>query len=98
MKGACDSKVVSASEPCASGIFSGFGSFFAELFPTSVRGTGQGFSYNLGRALGAFFPTVVGFLADVMGLGGAMLFGAFGYALALVALLGLPETRGNELT
>jgi MFS family permease len=83
---------------CASGIFSGFGSFFAELFPTSVRGTGQGFSYNLGRGLGAFFPTVVGFLADAMGLGGAMLFGAVGYALAIVALLGLPETRGNELT
>lgn len=83
---------------CASGIFSGFGSFLAELFPTAVRGTGQGFTYNLGRALGAFFPTVVGFLSDVMGLGGAMLFGAAGYALALVALLGLPETRGRELT
>ncbi|HEU5157422.1 MAG TPA: MFS transporter [Streptosporangiaceae bacterium] len=83
---------------CASGIFSGFGSFLAELYPTAVRGTGQGFTYNLGRALGAFFPTVVGFLSDVMGLGGAMLFGAVGYALALVALLGLPETRGRELT
>jgi MFS family permease len=83
---------------CASGIFSGFGSFLAELFPTAVRGTGQGFTYNLGRALGAFFPTVVGFLSEVMGLGGAMLFGAAGYALALVALLGLPETRGRELT
>jgi MFS family permease len=82
---------------CASGIFSGFGSYFAELFPTPVRGTGQGFTYNLGRALGAFFPTVVGFLSEVMGLGGAMLFGAVGYALAIVALLGLPETRGREL-
>jgi MFS family permease len=82
---------------CASGIFSGFGSFLAELFPTDVRGTGQGFAYNLGRALGAFFPTVIGFLSDAMGLGGAMLFGAVGYALAVVALLGLPETRGNDL-
>jgi MFS family permease len=83
---------------CASGIFSGFGSYFAELFPTRVRGTGQGFTYNLGRALGAFFPTVIGFLSDVMGLGGAMLFGTVGYALAVLALLGLPETRGRELT
>jgi MFS family permease len=83
---------------CASGIFSGFGSYFAELFPTPVRGTGQGFTYNLGRALGAFFPTVIGFLSEVMGLGGAMLFGTVGYALAVLALLGLPETRGLELT
>jgi MFS family permease len=83
---------------CASGIFSGFGSYFAELFPTRVRGTGQGFTYNLGRALGAFFPTVIGFLSEVMGLGGAMLFGTVGYALAVLALLGLPETRGRELT
>jgi MFS family permease len=82
---------------CSAGIFSGFGAFFAELFPTTVRGTGQGFAYNLGRGLGAFFPTVIGYLSDVMGLGGAMLFGVLGYALALVALAGLPETRGREL-
>jgi MFS family permease len=82
---------------CMSAIFSGFGSFLAELYPTKVRGTGQGFTYNTGRAIGAIFPTVVGFLAGSWGVGGAMLFGAFGYAIAVVALLGLPETRGREL-
>ncbi|MFG1638854.1 MFS transporter [Amycolatopsis sp. NPDC049252] len=76
-----------------SAIFSGFGAYLAELYPTALRGTGQGFTYNFGRAVGAIFPTVVGFL----GAGGAIVFGAIGYAIAAVALLGLPETRGIEL-
>jgi MFS family permease len=82
----------------SSAIFSGFGSFLAELYPTALRGTGQGFTYNFGRTLGAFFPTVVGFLATSWGLGAAMAFGALGYAIAVVALFGLPETAGRELT
>ncbi|MGI5351018.1 MFS transporter [Streptomyces sp. CA-250714] len=82
---------------CMSAIFSGFGSFLAELYPTSVRGTGQGFTYNVGRGLGAAFPALVGALADSWGVGGALVFGAAAYALAALALLGLPETRGREL-
>jgi MFS family permease len=82
---------------CMSAIFSGFGSFLSELYPTAVRGTGQGFTYNTGRAVGAVFPTLVGFLADSWGVGGALVVGAIGYALAALALLGLPETRGKEL-
>ncbi|WP_206785141.1 MFS transporter [Amycolatopsis sp. MtRt-6] len=76
-----------------SAIFSGFGAFLAELYPTALRGTGQGFTYNFGRAVGAIFPTIVGFL----GAGGAIVFGAIGYGIAVLALLGLPETRGIEL-
>ncbi|MFI9153131.1 MFS transporter [Streptomyces sp. NPDC053367] len=82
---------------CMSAIFSGFGSFLSELYPTAVRGTGQGFTYNTGRAVGAVFPTTVGFLADSWGVGGALAFGAIGYGLAALALFGLPETRGREL-
>ncbi|CAM5477808.1 MFS transporter [Streptomyces fumanus] len=82
---------------CMSAIFSGFGSYLAELYPTAVRGTGQGFTYNTGRAVGAVFPTAVGFLADSWGVGGALVFGALGYGVAALALLGLPETRGREL-
>ncbi|WP_371581739.1 MFS transporter [Streptomyces sp. NBC_01314] len=82
---------------CMSAIFSGFGSFLSELYPSAVRGTGQGFTYNTGRAVGAVFPTTVGFLADSWGVGGALIFGAIGYGLAAVALFGLPETRGKEL-
>ncbi|WP_419998187.1 MFS transporter [Streptomyces boninensis] len=82
---------------CMSAIFSSFGSFLAELYPTEVRGTGQGFTYNTGRGIGAVFPTLVGFLSDSWGVGGALGFAAAGYALAFVTLLGLPETRGTEL-
>jgi MFS family permease len=82
----------------SSAIFSGFGAYLAELYPTALRGTGQGFTYNFGRAVGAFFPTVVGVLAASWGIGAAMAFGAVGYAIALLALLGLPETAGRELT
>ncbi|MEV6315387.1 MFS transporter [Streptomyces sp. NPDC051776] len=82
---------------CMSAIFSGFGSFLSELYPTAVRGSGQGFTYNTGRAVGAFFPTLVGFLSESWGVGGALIFGAVGYGLAVLALFGLPETRGREL-
>lgn len=83
---------------CTAAIFSSFGSFLSELYPTASRGTGQGFTYNFGRGVGAVFPTVVGFLASTtLGLAGAMMFGAFGYVLAVLALFGLPETRGREL-
>ncbi|HEY4459564.1 MAG TPA: MFS transporter, partial [Pseudonocardiaceae bacterium] len=80
-----------------SAIFSGFGAFLAELYPTELRGTGQGFTYNFGRAVGAAFPATVGFMANSFGIGGAMAFGALGYGIAVVALLGLPETRGRQL-
>lgn len=83
---------------CASAIFSGFGAFLAELYPSRARGAGQGFCYNFGRAVGAFFPTVIGFLSERYDVGGAMSFGALAYALAFVALFWLPETRGRELS
>ena len=56
----------------ASGIFSGMGPLFTELFPTSVRGAGQGFCYNFGRGLGAFFPVLVGVVSASTGLGPAI--------------------------
>jgi MFS family permease len=82
----------------ASGIFSGLGPIFTELFPTSVRATGQGFCYNFGRGIGAFFPTLVGALSVQTGLGVAIgLFAAGAYAIVIVAAVMLPETRGREL-
>ena len=81
----------------ASGCFSGFGSYLSELYPTRARGTGAGFCYNVGRAFGALFPGIIGFLAAAIGLGGAVAFGVFGYVLAIIALRFLPETHGKEL-
>jgi predicted MFS family arabinose efflux permease len=81
----------------ASGCFSGFGSYLAELFPTHARATGGGFCYNVGRGVGALFPGIIGFLAAAIGLGGAIAFGVFGYVLAIGALAFLPETAGRDI-
>jgi MFS family permease len=82
----------------ASGIYSGMGPVLTELFPTSVRATGQGFCYNFGRGIGAFFPTLVGVLSAKVLLGTATgIFAAISYAIVIVAALALPETRGREL-
>jgi MFS family permease len=83
----------------ASGVFSGMGPFFTEHFPTRVRGVGQGFAYNVGRAVGAFFPYMVGAVSLHMPLGHAIgLFAGFAYLLMAGAAFLLPETRGKVLT
>jgi MFS family permease len=82
----------------ASGVFSPIGAFFTELFPSRVRGSGQGFSYNAGRGIGALFPTLVGYLSARMGLGHAIsTFAVIAYLTMVLATLLLPETRGREL-
>jgi MFS family permease len=83
----------------ASGVFSAMGPFFTEHYPTRVRGVGQGFAYNLGRATGALFPALVGVLSAKMPLGEAIgLFAGIAYATMAVAAFLLPETRGKVLT
>jgi MFS family permease len=82
-----------------SGIVAGMGATFAELFPTYVRATGQGFSYNFGRGVGSLMPTIVGVLAATMALNEAIgICALFSYALVLVAVVLLPETRARALT
>lgn len=83
----------------ASGTFSPMGSFFTELFPTHVRGSAQGFCYNFGRGIGALFPAFVGFLSAHISLAHAIaIFSASAYLMMILAVLGLPETRGTELS
>jgi MFS family permease len=78
--------------------WSPMGSFMTELFPSSVRGVGQGFCYNVGRGIGALFPTMVGLLADRLGLGIAIaVFGVSGLLIMILALMTLPETLGRTL-
>jgi len=80
------------------GIFSGMGACFAELFPSPVRGSGQGFCYSMGRAIGAACPALIGAWSTHVSLGqsiGAITVGA--YALVVVSAWALPETRGRVL-
>ncbi|MCG5237956.1 MFS transporter [Xanthobacter oligotrophicus] len=80
------------------GFYSGFAPTFAELFPTNVRATAQGFIYNAGRAVSALAPAMVGFLSAGYGLSGALAFTAGFFLLAgLIVLIFLPETKGAEL-
>lgn len=82
----------------ASGYFSGFGPFLTELFPTAMRGSGQGFCYNFGRGVGALFPTLVGYLAEIIPLADAIaVFSVIAYAMFFLAAFALPETRGRAL-
>jgi MFS family permease len=82
----------------SAGVAGCMGAFLSELYPTAMRATGQGFAYNAGRSLGAVAPAVVGYSAGHVSLGSAMsTVTMVAYALALVSLLFLPETRGRDL-
>jgi len=79
------------------GYFSGFGAIASELFPTEIRATAMGLSYNLGRAVSALAPFLIGALALRYALG--LAFGITSGAFLLAALLAslLPETKGKVL-
>jgi MFS family permease len=82
----------------ASGYFSGVGAFLTELYPTRLRGSGQGFCYNFGRGIGALFPFLVGALSTETSLGNAIaIFAVLAYGVFFLAAFALPETRGKIL-
>lgn len=80
------------------GYFSVFGAMLAELFPTHVRGTAQGLTYNLGRAFSALAPFTIGALADQHGIGSALALTSAFFLLGAGLMFLLPETRGTDLT
>ena len=77
--------------PClafaATGYFSGFAAVTADTFPTGVRSTGQGFTYNLGRLASAAAPYTVGALAQTHGFATAFHVNAVAFVLAAVLWL-----------
>ncbi len=79
------------------GYFVGFGVITAELFPTRVRATAQGFTYNVGRGISAVAPFAVGSLAGRWGLGLAFNLVAVSFLVAGSVAMLLPETRGREI-
>lgn len=82
----------------AAGIPASMGALFNELYPRGMRGTGVGFCYNFGRVVSAGFPVMVGHLAKTTTLGFAIgTDAAIAYAIVVVAVLMLPETRGRAL-
>jgi MFS family permease len=82
----------------AAGIPASLGALFNELYPSDMRGAGVGFCYNFGRIVSAGFPLLVGHMSSSMPLGTAIGVDAgLAYALVVVAVLALPETRGKAL-
>jgi MFS family permease len=79
------------------GYFSGFGAITAELFPTRIRATAQGLTYNFGRGVSALAPLVVGRYAEGHGLGTAFSLTAIAFLIAAIFAFTLPETKGKAL-
>jgi MFS family permease len=86
------------------GVFGSFTYYLPELFPTRLRATGSGFSYNSGRIITAVGPFLVGYVAshqanalqgalDVLSLVGFV--PLVGMALCLTPII--LETKGRPL-
>jgi MFS family permease len=81
-----------------SGMIGGLGAFLAELFPTRLRGSAQGFAYNFGRLVAASFPPLIGLFSGSDSLASMMAFFALAsFACVIAATALLPETLGRSL-
>jgi MFS family permease len=76
------------------GFFSGFGAVTAEFYPTAIRATAQGFTYNVGRMASALAPFIIGSLAQTQGFGTAFALLAVALLLGASTWIWLPESLG----
>ena len=81
----------------ATGYFTGFGAVTAEIYPTSIRATAQGFTYNIGRLASAVAPFAVGSVAATRGFGMAFAMASVAFVAAAVFWIWIPETKGSAL-
>lgn len=79
------------------GYYSGLGAVTAEIYPTDIRATAQGLTYNVGRIASAVAPFAVGSLAQSNGFGAALSIASVAFLFAAVCWLWIPETRGRDL-
>lgn len=80
------------------GIFSGFPIYLAELYPTRLRATGEGFCFNFGRVLAATGPLITGFLVSSFGsYARAVTAVSLIYIVGIIALGWAKETKGKPL-
>ena len=82
----------------AAGVFTGFAVYLPELFPTAIRATAQGFSYNFARFFSAAAPFAAGALVAMHGsFARAITTVGLIYLLGLVVLIFARETKGQAL-
>jgi len=79
------------------GFFSGFAAIASELFPTEIRATAMGLSYNIGRGFSAFAPFAVGAIASRYSFTAAFYLLAAAFLMSALLALALPETKGKRL-
>jgi MFS family permease len=79
------------------GFFTGSGLLGSELFPTPIRATALGISYNAARGLSAFAPFIIGAIGQAHGLSWGFAACALAFAAAGLSAFWVPETRGLEL-
>ncbi|MBO0688256.1 MAG: MFS transporter [Candidatus Dormibacteraeota bacterium] len=77
--------------------FGAYGAATAELYPTEMRASALGFTFNTGRLIGGQAPVLFGVLAVTMGLGPASLIALPAALLSGICFVFLPERRGVEL-
>ncbi len=75
----------------------GFAVYFPELFPTHLRATGTGFCFNGGRILAAWMLWFSGWLKTLMDLRLAVTLLGLVFALGLLIVCFLPETKDQPL-
>jgi MFS family permease len=79
------------------GMFSGYGPLFAELFPTEIRNTAMGSAFNLARGVQFFTPVVIALIAETYGLGGGISLAALFALLTGAWIWVFPETKGKKI-
>lgn len=79
------------------GVFSGFGPLCAELFPTSIRNTAMGTSFNLARGIQFFTPLIIAMASKTYGLSGGISIAALFAVLTGIWIWTFPETKGKKI-
>lgn len=80
------------------GYFSGFGAWYSELFPTSIRSTASGFCFNFGRVGAVAGIKLVPVLIPLIGFTTTISLAAVAYFAAALMVFTLKETKGTQLT
>lgn len=79
------------------GFFVGSGLLGSELFPTAIRATALGLSYNAARGISALAPLAIGVVGERYGLAWGFAACGIAFAAAAICALSIPETQGTEL-
>jgi MFS family permease len=79
------------------GMFSGYGPLFSELFPTFIRNTAMGSAFNLARGVQFFTPVIIAVIAEEYGLGGGISLAALFALLTGAWIWVFPETKGKKI-